>query len=108
MTLRSTEKLGRALEDAGLPVFAQRARDGEFGDFTSPHGMPLHYLVTELSQYTSGLRTPIGVDPGKVKAIVIAVKDGEYDATEEERQEYMAGDLKKDLAELGVRVEERE
>lgn len=78
MTTSSTEKLVRALREAGASVdLVKRAQSGEFHDYESPHAFPQHALL--LAARAEGLT-----------GIVQATIDGEFDATLEESQIWAA------------------
>jgi hypothetical protein len=80
MTEPSSENLARELDKAGFRMLAARARRDEFHDFKSPHAMPEHELVAELRK--EGGRA--------AKAIAQRVINGEFDATKEESDAWMA------------------
>jgi hypothetical protein len=68
----TTERLARALEEAGAPTaMIERARQGYYDDFKSPLAMPEMQLLTDAR--AAGL-----------ESIAEGVLRGEWDATKEE------------------------
>jgi len=79
--MRSSEKLARALEGKADPMLAamvQRAREGYYGDYTSPLTFPEHQLVADLEDHG-------------YHDLAERVKNGEFDGTKAEAEEWMAG-----------------
>ena len=95
----SSEKLAQALEATkipGLELLAARARRDEFHDFVGPHAMPQHVLVDELRK----------VGGRAAKDIANRVIKGEFDATKEESDAWIASpDGQASLAEMERRGE---
>jgi hypothetical protein len=84
--------LGRVLDDyLQLPEMARRAREGHFDDFFAPpevaDGFELIRLVKELNAIARGTNR---VKRLKIREVVAAVKNGEFDATEEESARWEA------------------
>lgn len=84
--------LGRVLDEyLGLPDMARRAREGHFDDFFAPaevaDGMEILRLYNELHAKTTIVRK---ADRPKVRAVMEAVKTGEFDATKEESDRWAA------------------
>jgi hypothetical protein len=70
--------LAAALRDAGLPIMAARAAEGYYHDYLSPLPMPEKKLCDELA---------IAGTPAAL-ALCERVKLGDYDASEEEEEEW--------------------
>jgi len=78
MTIPTTERLARDLEEAGAPAeMIQRAREGYYDDYKSSLAMPEVQLVADARA--------AGLD-----AIVQGVYDGRWDATKEEADAWAA------------------
>ena len=82
MTATTSEILAQALDAAGLPELAARARVDEFHEYLSPHALPLSQLIHELHSTKNA------------EAIKLArrVADGEIDASSEEADEWAASE----------------
>lgn len=78
----SSDRLAAALDANDYTALAARARRHEFHDFRSEHAMPQHKLVEELRAIPGG-----GV---RAEGIVRRVMNGEFDATKEESDEWLA------------------
>ncbi|MGA2993599.1 hypothetical protein [Bradyrhizobium sp.] len=70
--------LASALREAGLPLMALRAAEGYYHDYLSPLAMPEKTLCDEL--------TIIGTSAAL--ALCERVKQGDYDASDEEQEEW--------------------
>lgn len=46
--MKASERLAQALHAKGLFDMEDKARDGYYGDFTSPLAMPINQLVSDL------------------------------------------------------------
>lgn len=83
--------LGRVLEAVELGDMPRRAREGHFDDFAAPadvaDGLELIHLVTELERRKRKLG-PAGRD--YIDAVIVAVKEGEFDATPQESDRWAA------------------
>jgi len=88
MTAKSSQVLADALRAAGLEELAQRAELDEFHDYLSPHDLPAIVLGIELAAIAHH-DLPIGV---KLAAHEIRLRhlNGDFDATEEESDEWAA------------------
>ena len=74
--MRTTKKLAVELEKAGAPQdMIQAARDGYYDDYLSDLATPIHQLVKDATKH--GLNE-----------IAERAKDGEFDTTKEESQEW--------------------
>jgi len=78
--------LARVLQAVGLDDMAHRARLGHYDDFVCPpdimDGMEVQHLVAELTTAATNAKPkPRRKD---IEAIIEAVKEGEFDATEVE------------------------
>jgi hypothetical protein len=73
----SSQRLTSALFELGLKDLAKRAARDEFNDYFSPHAFPMLNLVSELNQ--PGIKHMHGV-----KRLIERVKQGEFEATEDE------------------------
>lgn len=47
--MKAAERLAQALHEEGLLDMEAKAREGYYGDFTSPLGMPITQLVLDLT-----------------------------------------------------------
>lgn len=72
--------LAEALDAQGFKQLAKRARKHEFHDFRSPHALPQHELVAELSEFQRQ----------SAERLKMRVIEGEFDATKEESDEWAA------------------
>lgn len=83
--------LGRVLDELGDPEMARRARLGHFDDYACPpdvdDGANIHRLVAELR----ALVVANGDSQGRAQAVIDAAKEGEFDGTRAEAQQWMAG-----------------
>ena len=79
MTAKSSQKLADALRAAGFEDLAVRAETDEFHDYLSPHDLPAMALNIEL--------TALGPGADAIHELFI---QGEFDATEEESDEWAA------------------
>lgn len=79
--MHTKDKLAEALEAAGLPEMASRAREGYYHDFLSPHPDPALALDGDL------------VMAGTPAAMAVRARhhNGEFDATIQESDEWAAG-----------------
>jgi hypothetical protein len=86
----TTAKLARALEAIpGVPAeMIERARTGFYHDFLSPLDFPEIQLVTDLRELADRPATPRNSRP-LLRALAEAVKNGEYDASKAESDEWM-------------------
>lgn len=88
---QTPEYLGRVLDALGFPAMARRAREGHFDDFFAPaevaDGMEILRLHNELRGKLSVIRK---ADRARVRAVMEAVKSGEFDATKEESDRWAA------------------
>jgi hypothetical protein len=86
----TTAKLARALEAIpGVPPeMIRKARDGHYHDYLSPLDFPEIQLVADLRDLAARPATPRNSRP-LLRALAEAVKDGEYDASKEESDEWM-------------------
>ena len=76
----TTEKLARALEEASAPSsMVQRARAGLYDDYKSELAMPIMQLVEDCRKHN-------------LSRIAKRAKDGEFDATREEADEWAASE----------------
>jgi len=88
----TTEYLGRVLDELGTPDMATRARRGEFDDFQCPThlpwaGMELNRLIYELDLIARHATRQVRE---RARAIIAAVKAGEFDATSPESARWAA------------------
>jgi hypothetical protein len=74
--MHTKDILATALRDAGLPLMASKAAEGYYHDYLSPLIMPERKLCDEL--------TIVGTSAAL--ALCERVKQGEYDASEEEEE----------------------
>lgn len=91
MTAPTSRKLADALKAAGFAALATRAEADEFHEYFSPHGVPLMVLADELSAI---IRTP-SFSPRATQAaanIRARLIDGEFDASDEESDEWAGGE----------------
>lgn len=79
--MHTNEMLAAALDEAGLPELAAKARRGFYHDFQSPLTMPQMQLCADLA--AAGTTAAM-----RVRERVI---DGEFDATEEEADAWAEG-----------------
>ena len=84
--------LGRVLDDyLGLDEMARRARQGHFDDYFAPKevadGFELIRLARELNSIARGTNR---VKRLRIRKVVDAVKDGEFDGTREESARWQA------------------
>lgn len=79
VTIPTSEKLAKALEEAGLNDMAQKAREGYYDDFKSPLTAPIIQLVEDLHAV------------GGQENLIELAKLGEFDATKEESDAWFAG-----------------
>src|ERR1700682_1486956 len=81
--MHTKDILAAALRDAGLPIMAARAAEGYYHDYLSPLPMPEKKLCDELT---------IAGTPARPAALALCerVKLGDYDASEEEEEEWAA------------------
>ena len=76
MTEPTTEKLAKALEEAGAPaIMIERARQGYYDDYKSP--LPFPEMQLHQDAHLAGL-----------EGIKAAVEAGEFDSTKEESDEW--------------------
>jgi hypothetical protein len=86
MTAKSSQKLADALRAAGFDELADRAALDEFHDFLSPHESPAIRLAFELA---STARQAASVQQRNAAHFIRGrVVDGEFDATNEEADEW--------------------
>jgi hypothetical protein len=86
MTEHTKDKLAAALREAGLDAMADMAATGYYHDFLSPLDLPEMQLVGDLA------RAAIG-HPAQADAILAVrerVKNGDFDASAEESEEWAA------------------
>lgn len=79
--VHSSIRLAEALEDAGFPYLARRAREHEFHDFLSPHGAPQTFLVGELREHRRQV---------SAERFIARIKAGEFDASKAESDAWAA------------------
>jgi hypothetical protein len=79
MTAKSSQKLADALRSAGFEELAQRAELDEFHDYKSPHDLPAMALNIEL--------TALGPKATPIRQKFL---NGDFDATDEESDEWAA------------------
>jgi hypothetical protein len=72
--MKTSERLANRLREVGLLELSDRARQGEFSDFESPHAMPKMILLRELHRFPFP----------PARAITQEVANGDYDDTKEE------------------------
>lgn len=85
--MRASDKvLHDALAEIGFPDLAKRAAAGEWSDYFGPHAMPQHHLVAVLQERASDF--PSKLD--EIKAVIVRVMSGDFDATKEEADEWGA------------------
>lgn len=77
--MRTKDRLAEALDEGGLPVLADRAREGYYDDFESPYSYPKIELVKALAYEGTEAAT----------SLAQRVKHGDFDNTEEERQAWL-------------------
>lgn len=87
---RTTQYLGRVLDLVGLPEMARRARQGHFDDYFCPpdidDGLNITRLIRQLESYRD---TALAVERREqVAAVIAAARNGEFDATKEESDEW--------------------
>lgn len=76
MIMRASDaKLAKALYEAGLPEHAKRAEEGWFNEYFGRFDAPMHTLIHDLVIYEK-------------HDLVERVRNGEFDATEEEADEW--------------------
>jgi len=78
--MHTKDILADALRDAGLPTMAARAAEGYYHDYLSPLAMPEKMLCDELT--SAGTSAAL--------ALYERVKQGDYDASEEEEEAWAA------------------
>jgi hypothetical protein len=78
--MHTKDILAAALRDAGLPKMAELAAEGHYHDYLSPLPMPEKKLCDEL--------TIVGTSAAL--ALRERVREGDYDASEEEEEEWAA------------------
>lgn len=77
--MKTKEKLAEAMRAAGIPEFmCERASQGYYDDFESELACPVLQLVRDLQELGT---------PGAIK-LAGRVKNGEFDATKEESDEW--------------------
>lgn len=69
---------------------ADRARAGEFSDFSSRYAMPKMQLITELRNIKSGVYWNNKQMRDRVTEVVTAVMNGDFDDTREEAEAWAA------------------
>jgi hypothetical protein len=83
--------LGRVLDELGFADMARRAREGHFDDYFAPaevaDGMEILRLYNELGSKEQVVRKS---ERPRVRAVIEAVKTGEFDATKEESDRWAA------------------
>lgn len=90
---RTTQYLARVLDVLGLADMGRRARAGHFDDYFCPpevdDGMNIHRLVAELEV----LRAKATQHNRRkdIEALIAAAKEGEFDATKAESEEWARG-----------------
>lgn len=86
---RTTQYLGRVLDIVGLPEMARRARQGHFDDYFCPpdvdDGLNIHRLVAELGEHRDQSN---GNRRKDIQALIDGAKDGEFDGTKAESEEW--------------------
>lgn len=89
MTAATSQRLADALRAAGILTLAERAEKDEFHDYLSPHATPTIILANELvgiiNDTTHEQHTRTAAHNIRVRVI-----NGEFDATEEESNEWAA------------------
>jgi hypothetical protein len=76
--MRTKERLAQALEAAGFPDTAERARRGLYDDYESPYALPKFELVKTLCSHGE-----------RGEAFAERVKAGEFNNTKEEAAAWM-------------------
>lgn len=76
--MHTKDKLAQALEEANCGAMATLAREGFYHDFLSPLAAPATQLMADLR----AMNTPASM------ALCLRVQSGDFDATDEEAQEW--------------------
>ena len=84
----SDEKLAASLLDAGLITMSKVAERGYYNDFFSPLAAPSLQLMRDLDVVLG--MVPSYEQKAKIQRIIERHKDGEFDATKEEAEEWAA------------------
>lgn len=88
----TTEYLGRVLDELGLDRMAAEARRGRYDDYFCPaeidDGLNMLHLVNDLQQAAGPKSNPPQRD--RIRAVLAAVKSGEFDGTKEESDRWAA------------------
>jgi hypothetical protein len=87
MTAKTSQHLADVLRAAGFDDLAVRAEADEFHDFLSPHALPETMLAEILADYAA---TPIPAQRIAAMNIRQRLIDGEFDASDEESDEWAA------------------
>lgn len=85
----SDQKLVNALNAVGFHDLAERAATGEWNDYFGKHPLPQIHLVATLTHY-AGRQGPVARTAAK--KLVERVKDGDFDGTKEESDEWAASE----------------
>lgn len=87
MTAKTSEAMAAALDAAGLPDLAKRARADEFHDFLSPHHAPLLLLDDALVAVMKNTTLP---QENRTAAYHVRMRmhEGEFDATADESDDW--------------------
>ena len=88
MTAKTSQKLADVLRAAGFDDLAQRAEQDEFHDFLSDHALPEMQLAAELADLVGSAKE----EKQRLAAHMIRqrVIDGDFDASNEESEEWAA------------------
>lgn len=89
---RTNVYLARALRDAGLDALADSALAYHYDDYFCPpeidDGMNMQRLVADLTRARN--REHRHIERGRITAVITAVKEGEFDGTKAESEEWQA------------------
>lgn len=89
VTANSSERLARELDRIGQPEMAAKARANQYHDFLSDSATPMMDLAHELA-----LIGPRSASAAELRKRCI---DGEFDAPDDEAEEWASSDEAKDL-----------
>ena len=84
----SDKKLHQAMTDLGFPDLAERAAAGEWNDYFGKHAMNITDLILTLRARAEDF--PSKYD--EIKAVVERAKNGEFDASKAEAEEWAASE----------------
>jgi hypothetical protein len=103
LTQHTKDKLADALRALGLHEMAEQAAEGWYHDFLSPLAMPEMQLVRDLTAAMNAVDPDAGQPIAKLRKRVI---DGEFDASEEESDEWAKSEEGQDAMRHLVRKEQ--